>query len=88
MRELESSIDSREFSEWMAYHLIEPIPDSNYHAALTCSTMVNLWSKTRARPEDFMPGERRTRRQTTEEHLAIFRGIAALQAARDRSKGA
>jgi len=67
-------------SEWMAYDQIEPIPDSWYQAGIIASTMVNLWSKSKMAPTEFIPRVR-TRRQSVEEQLMIFRGIAARQAA-------
>jgi hypothetical protein len=55
VRELLERIDSRELSEWLAYFKIEPLPDPFWIGGLQCSTLVNLWSKSRTTPEDFMP---------------------------------
>ena len=85
VREIESW-PSPLVSEWMAYDQIEPIPDSWYQTGIIASMMVNLWSKTRSRPEDFVPRVRRTRWQSPEQQLAIFRGIAAAQAARQANQ--
>lgn len=85
--ELLDRMDSAELTEWMAYNQLEPLPDPWYQTGLTTSMMVNLWSKTRSRPEDFIPAPRRRRRQTVEEQLAIFQGIGAVQNAREKAKG-
>ena len=82
VRELEQSIDSREVSEWMAYNLLDPIPDSNWQTGLLASLMVNLWSKTRSKPEDFIPRAKKARRQTVEEMYASMRGACAAAAVR------
>jgi hypothetical protein len=75
VRELEGSIDSREITEWMAYNQLDPIPDSNWQTGLLASVMVNLWSKTKAKPEDFIPRVKRARRQSIEEMCAVMKGL-------------
>jgi hypothetical protein len=77
---------SRLISEWMAYSQIDPIPDSNWQTGLIASTMCNLWSKSKTKPEDFIPRIRVTQRQSSETHLALFKGIAAAQKAKAQSK--
>ena len=77
--ELLDRMDSVELSEWMAYDLIEPLPDTWLQTGIATSMMCNLWSKTRSKPEDFIPRARRCRRQSVEDQLTIFQGIAARQ---------
>ncbi len=85
--ELLDRMDSAELTEWMAYNQLEPLPDPWLQTGISTSMMVNLWSKTRCKPEDFIPRARRSRRQSVEDQLAIFRGIAARQDARAQIKG-
>lgn len=76
MRELEAW-PSPLISEWMAYHMIEPLPDANWHTGLLASMMANLWSKgAKTKPEDFIPRVA-PRRRSPEELLAKFRVVAA-----------
>ncbi len=78
-------MDSAELSEWLAYHQLEPIPDPNWHTGLIASLMVNLWSKSKTRPEDFIPRARRLKSrpvQTPAEQLARFQALAAAHNAR------
>ena len=42
-------------SEWLAYDQLDPIPDPNWLAGMQAATMVNLWSKSRSKPDDFIP---------------------------------
>jgi hypothetical protein len=77
VRELEASIDSSELTEWMAYNQIEPIPDSNWHTGLLASVMCNLWSKSRSKPDDFIPRVKHSRRQSVEEMYLAMRGATA-----------
>lgn len=80
-------MDSRELSEWLAYHQIEPLPDANWHAGLIASTMCNLWSKSKVRPEDFIPRVKTSARKSDAELLAKFRGVAAAANARAKAEG-
>jgi hypothetical protein len=80
--ELERSMDSAEVSEWMAYNQLDPLPDQAWQTGLICSTMVNLWSKGKTKPDDFIPRVRQTRRQSPQEQFAIMQGLASIQQAR------
>jgi hypothetical protein len=79
VRELEHSIDSTEISEWLAYNQLDPLPDSNWQTGLLASTMVNLWSKTRTKPEDFIPRAKQSRRQSVEDMYMAMRGACRSQ---------
>jgi hypothetical protein len=88
VRELLDRMDSAELSEWMAYNLIEPLPDPWYQNGQLCALMANLWSsKGRLKPDDFIPRARGDRRrQSPAEQLAIFRAIAGAHNAREASR--
>lgn len=50
-------MSSRELSEWQAFSSLEPIGDrrGDLQAAIIAAAMVNLWSKKKAPPDQFMP---------------------------------
>ncbi|CEF48255.1 unnamed protein product [uncultured bacterium] len=75
MREIETW-PSPLVSEWLAFSLLEPMPDSNWQFGMLASVMVNLWSKTRAKPSDFIPVPRE--RPSGKEMQAKFQAFAAM----------
>ena len=54
--ELLERMSSRELTEWMAYYRLEPFGDerADLRNALLCTVMVNLWSKKKAKIQDYM----------------------------------
>jgi len=78
VRELLDRMDSAELTEWMAYALLEPLPDPWQQSGILCALLANLWSsKGRFRPEDFIPRPRAAApRQTADQQWAIMRGFA------------
>ena len=58
--------------EWHAYYAAEPWSEerADWRSAMIASVMVNLWSKKRARIEDYMPQfGKASRRQPTPQEL-------------------
>lgn len=84
MRELEDSLDSRELTEWMALHDIEPFGDDWRRTGEIAAILHNVHRKEAAEPvtaEAYMPLRNprtsATRPQTGQEVLTLFRGLAA-----------
>jgi len=46
-----------EFVEWQAYHRLDPFGNErgDYQSGIIAATQVNLWSKQKRKPSDFMP---------------------------------
>lgn len=84
MRELGERMDAAELCEWYAYERIHPPEDGYWQAALIASTVVNLWSGSKATLEDFLPVQREKRPQSMEEQKAAIFGLMALQKAQKR----
>lgn len=55
VREIQASIDSQEFSEWLAYYSLEPFgyEIENYRAGVIAAAVVNALTKSKAKPLDF-----------------------------------
>lgn len=75
VREAQERIDSREFAEWVAYYKIDPFGNKrgDMQAGIIAASNVNLWSKGKVSPADFMP-EFETRTMTLDEFKAALRG--------------
>lgn len=50
-------MNAREIAEEMAFHVIEPLPDGYWQAAMIAKVMVDLWGSRghRAKLKDFLP---------------------------------
>jgi hypothetical protein len=50
-------VGSRQVSEWIEYAKLEPFGEerADLRSAIVAATLVNLWSKKKAKAEDFMP---------------------------------
>lgn len=80
VREIETKMDSREFSEWIAFTNIEPLPDPWLIGGQQCALMANMWTTgKRFRPEDFMPTVKPTKKQSNTEFKSRMNAIAAKQ---------
>lgn len=66
VREMLDRIDSRELSEWMAFHNLEPFGDDWRRTGLTTAAVynVNITKGKRLGAEDFMPIVKRVIRST------------------------
>lgn len=51
-------LDSRQLSEYLAYSNLYPMYDEWLAHGIQCSTMANLWSKTKTKPKDFIPARK------------------------------
>lgn len=58
MQELQRRMTAREFQEWQEYYKQEPFGDDWMQAAIIAATQVNLWSKRKVKPEQFIPRSR------------------------------
>lgn len=84
VKELSTSMDARELTEWMIYYSLEPWGSSveGYRDALTCATIANaglfssapkLLKKNPFHPKDFMVGASKdTHKQTWEEQKRVM----------------
>lgn len=87
VRELGERMDSAELSEWMAYQRIEPLPDPFWIGGVIASTMANIHTEKKFKPEDFMP-KRTAPPQSAAEGIARARAyIALFNAARPKPEG-
>lgn len=64
VRQAQREIDSREFSEWLAFYDLEPFGElrADLRSGLICASMANAWrgkDDPAAKPSDFMPLLRR-----------------------------
>jgi len=57
--ELQDRMSSSEFSEWRAFHSIEPFGSlrSDFQSGQICSTVANLFTDEKFKVQDFMLGE-------------------------------
>jgi hypothetical protein len=70
---LEAGMSSREYSEWLALRRFDPGPHDLQIATLHALVlMVNLWSKKKFEPFDFLPQTKPRREQTMDEFVAAF----------------
>lgn len=55
--ELQERVDSREFSEYLAFFSLEPWPDqrADYNAAMLASVLVRVLTDGEPEPSDFLP---------------------------------
>lgn len=84
-------MDSEEISEWMAYDRIEPLFDPWVAMAIQTAATVNLFSKSKVKPADYLPykvARGPMRPQTREEQQAPFKALAAAQAKRKAEREA
>lgn len=58
VKEICNDMDSAEFSEWIAYLNINPLPDHWHMHAENCSLFANANYKGRHPPEKFLPTKR------------------------------
>lgn len=77
IRELEARMDSREFSEWMAYYSIEPWGEdrADLRTGILASLTANINRKKNAKPYspvDFMPYRNRDKAAEEVEDLRSF----------------
>lgn len=63
----QETINSREFTEWLALYEIDPWGDDWAQAATVTTAALSPWTKRRLNPQDFIPGRRQARRQSREE---------------------
>jgi hypothetical protein len=61
VEELGESMDSSEFTAWLAREALEPLPDPWLQTGIQTAAAVNLWAKKRTKPTDFMPVRKRPR---------------------------
>lgn len=69
--ELDRRMDSAEFSEWIAFTQIEPLPDPHLSAALICQT-VSASNGGKTKLEDFLPYQAEPERLTVEESAGLL----------------
>lgn len=76
--ELERRMSAREFAEWLAYWRVEPPWDPWRAFGVAMATIVGLWSKSKPKPEDFMPRARpKPKRQTVRQMQAAMDFVRA-----------
>lgn len=69
MRELLRDVDSRELSEWWAFHRIHPLPDPWHQTARVCRTIMAASGNYKNVPDEwrFIPGQRQSREAMLQE---------------------
>ena len=73
VKRLLEEVDSRELSEWWAYHRIHPLPDSWKQSARICRTIMAASGNYKRIPdeEEFIPGQRQS-------HESMLRELSKL----------
>jgi hypothetical protein len=67
-----------ELDEWRVFLAVWPLWVPSYFiAGQVCAVLVNLWSKRKYTPEDFVPG--RPQETTPEEELAKFEQVVRMK---------
>lgn len=66
-------MDSAEFSEWLAYSQIEPLPDLYWVGAMICRTIARSLGGSKAELKDFLPRTRPAARQSGRSMFEIMR---------------
>ena len=63
MRELLEDVDSRELTEWWAFHRIHPLPDPWKQTARVCRTIMASSGRYKHVPDEwkFIPGQQQSR---------------------------
>ncbi len=84
VRELLQRCDSRELSEWAAYHSIEPIGGvrADLQAGIVASTIANVNRGKNSKPFspiDFMPVGKEKEEQTEDDMKAVMMSLAKTQ---------
>jgi hypothetical protein len=77
VRECQQRIDAREFQEWIEYYKQEPFGDDWAQTALLAAVLVNLWSKKKVKPDQFIPRVAKVR-QTLEQMREAFEHFVAV----------
>lgn len=69
MRELLADMDSRELSEWWAFHRISPLPDPWRQTARLCRTVMASSGRYKNVPEEwrFIPGQQQSKMDMLQE---------------------
>lgn len=81
-------IDAIEFREWQELYDFAPWGDDWAQTGLMVATSINLWSKKKYKPEQFIPGRRVPRRKSPEQMEAELMLYARLHnAAIERREG-
>lgn len=83
VRETQRLIDAREFQEWQEYYRIEPFGDDWDQAATIAATTVNLWSKKKVKPSQFIPSTK-PKRDAAQVEADMMRFARMHNAAVDR----
>ena len=76
IREIEA-MDSVEISQWIAYDRKHTLPDPWLQHGILCATLANLWSKSKHKPEDFIP--KLKKKPTPKQLFARFKACAVRQ---------
>lgn len=92
VREAQLKITSAEFSEWIAYHNIEPFGEerADIRSAIIALTIANVNRTSRQPPlkiKDFMPKFGRPKPQTWQEMKARFKSFAQVHNERLKKNG-
>ena len=88
VRRAQAEIDSREFSEWIAYHGLEPFGEerADLRAGIVAATVANVHrgrGQRALKPADFMPKPpQRPRRQSLEDMRRTMEAFARTHNAR------
>jgi hypothetical protein len=69
-------MDSVEFTEWVTFDRIEPLPRHSWETGMVCATIASAAGVKRAKPEQFMLKPKRPRRMDSRELKARMSMIA------------
>lgn len=75
-------MESREFTEWMELDKQEPFGDEWEMAAMVAAANVNLWSKRKVKPEQFIPRQKIAQRRDPRELESQMQQFAQMHNAR------
>jgi len=78
VRRTQRLVTAREFQEWQEAYAIEPWGDDWLQAGTIAATMVNMWSKSKVKPERFIPSVKSSRKKTAEQMESEMMHFARL----------
>ena len=70
--EAQAKINSRQFTEYMAYDLVEPFGEPWRQTGVLCAIVAGLFAKQQPKPENFMPLLPEGPRQTDWRHMKMI----------------
>lgn len=73
--EIEETMSSAEFAEWIAFVGLEPLPDPWLQTAQISAIMASCWSRKKHTVEEFLPRPSRPERLSPEQSAGLLKGM-------------